>query len=34
MLLETPKTEGRRATSVELDPLDVENLRVLRTLRR
>ncbi len=31
MLLETPKTEGRRATSVELDPLDVENLRVLRT---
>ena len=34
MLLETPKTEGRRATSVELDPLDVENLRVLRNLRR
>jgi deoxyribonuclease-4 len=33
MLLETPKTEGRRATSVELDPLDVENLQVLRTLR-
>jgi deoxyribonuclease IV len=34
MLLETPKTEGRRATSVELDPLDVENLTVLRKLRR
>ncbi len=33
MLLETPKTEGRRATSVEEDPLDVENLRVLRGLR-
>lgn len=34
MLLETPKTEGRRATSVEPDPLDVTNLAVLRSLRR
>jgi deoxyribonuclease IV len=33
MLLETPKTEGRRASSVELDPLDVANLRRLRRLR-
>jgi deoxyribonuclease-4 len=33
MLLETPKTEGRRATSVELDPLDAENLGVLRELQ-
>jgi deoxyribonuclease IV len=32
MLLETPKTEGRRATSVEVDPLDAENLRALRAL--
>jgi deoxyribonuclease IV len=32
MILETPKTEGRRATSVELDPLDEENLGVLRRL--
>lgn len=32
MLLETPKTEGRRATSVELDPLDVANLKTLRAL--
>jgi deoxyribonuclease IV len=32
MLLETPKTEARRATSVELDPLDVMNLRRLRRL--
>jgi deoxyribonuclease IV len=30
MLLETPKTEGRRATSVEVDPLDLQNLDVLR----
>ena len=32
MILETPKTEGRRATSVEVDPLDVENLEALRAL--
>jgi deoxyribonuclease IV len=32
MILETPKTEGRRATSVEKDPLDVRNLRTLRGL--
>jgi deoxyribonuclease-4 len=32
MLLETPKTEGRRATSVELDPLDEANLETLRAL--
>ena len=32
MILETPKTEGRRATSVEKDPLDVGNLRTLRAL--
>lgn len=32
MLLETPKTEGRRATSVEVDPLDAENLRVLTSM--
>jgi deoxyribonuclease IV len=33
MLLETPKTEGRRGTP-ELDPLDEMNLTVLRSLRR
>jgi deoxyribonuclease-4 len=33
MLLETPKTEGRRAARVELDPLDAANLRRLRRLR-
>jgi deoxyribonuclease-4 len=32
MILETPKTEGRRATSVEKDPLDVRNLRTLGAL--
>jgi len=32
MLLETPKTEGKRATLVEVDPLDAENLATLRTL--
>jgi deoxyribonuclease-4 len=32
MILETPKTESRRATSVEKDPLDVGNLRTLRAL--
>jgi deoxyribonuclease IV len=33
MLLETPKTDARRAARVEEDPLDVENLAVLRRLR-
>ena len=33
MLLETPKTEGRRAKgAVEVDPLDARNLRTLRSL--
>ncbi|HYM23297.1 MAG TPA: deoxyribonuclease IV [Vicinamibacterales bacterium] len=32
MLLETPKTEGRRPQSIELDPLDNRNLRTLRRL--
>jgi len=32
MLLETPKTEGKRATLVEVDPLDADNLATLRTL--
>jgi deoxyribonuclease IV len=31
MILETPKTEGRRATSVEADPLDIANLKMLRS---
>ncbi|HMD36307.1 MAG TPA: deoxyribonuclease IV [Vicinamibacterales bacterium] len=32
MMVETPKTEGRRATSVEVDPLDERNLNALRAL--
>jgi deoxyribonuclease IV len=32
MILETPKTENRRATSVDVDPLDAANLKTLRTL--
>jgi deoxyribonuclease IV len=32
MLLETPKTEGRSPTRVELDPLDDKNLETLRRL--
>jgi deoxyribonuclease IV len=32
MMLETPKTEGRRPTSVEVDPLDERNLNTLRAL--
>jgi deoxyribonuclease-4 len=32
MILETPKTEGRSAKSVELDPLDEANLKALRAL--
>ena len=32
MMLETPKTEGRRPTSVEVDPLDERNLNALRAL--
>ena len=32
MLLETPKTEGRSPTRIELDPLDHENLKTLRQL--
>jgi deoxyribonuclease-4 len=33
MLLETPKTEGRRATGpIEVDPLDERNLKILRGL--
>jgi len=34
MLLETPKTEGRPAKSVDLDPLDEANLNALRALLR
>jgi deoxyribonuclease-4 len=32
MILETPKTEWKRATEVEVDPLDQENLATLRRL--
>jgi deoxyribonuclease-4 len=32
MLLETPKTEGRSPTVIEVDPLDERNLRTLRGL--
>jgi deoxyribonuclease-4 len=32
MILETPKTEGKRPTSVDIDPLDQENLATLRSL--
>jgi deoxyribonuclease IV len=32
MLLETPKTEGRTAKSIAVDPLDEMNLRLLRSL--
>jgi deoxyribonuclease-4 len=32
MMLETPKTEGRRPTSVDVDPLDERNLNALRAL--
>jgi deoxyribonuclease-4 len=32
MMLETPKTGGRRPTSVEVDPLDERNLNALRAL--
>jgi deoxyribonuclease IV len=32
MLLETPKTEGRSPTSIEIDPLDQRNLNTLRRL--
>jgi deoxyribonuclease-4 len=32
MILETPKTEGRRASSVDVDPLDAANLKMLRAL--
>jgi deoxyribonuclease IV len=32
MILETPKTESRRPTSVEVDPLDAANLKTLRAL--
>lgn len=34
MLLETPKTEGRRAGSIDVDPLDEMNLETLRRLAR
>lgn len=34
LILETPKTEGRRATDVDADPLDLRNLATLRRLRR
>jgi deoxyribonuclease-4 len=33
MLLETPKAEGRATGTIEIDPLDQENLNVLRGLR-
>jgi deoxyribonuclease-4 len=32
MLLETPKTEGRSPTNIEVDPLDEKNLNTLRSL--
>jgi deoxyribonuclease-4 len=32
MLLETPKTEGRSPTNIEVDPLDERNLNALRSL--
>jgi hypothetical protein len=32
MLLETPKTEGRSPTTIEIDPLDQRNLNTLRRL--
>lgn len=34
MLLETPKTEGRTAKSIAVDPLDEMNLRTLRSLMK
>jgi hypothetical protein len=34
MLLETPKTEGRSPTRIEVDPLDEKNLNTLRALVR
>jgi len=33
MLLETPKTEGRSPTLIQVDPLDAKNLDTLRSLR-
>ena len=32
MLLETPKTEGRSPTAIQVDPLDERNLNTLRGL--
>ena len=32
MMLETPKTEGRRPQSIDVDPLDANNLKTLRGL--
>ena len=32
MLLETPKTEGRNPTAIQVDPLDEKNLNTLRSL--
>jgi len=32
MLLETPKTEGRSPTQIQIDPLDERNLTTLRRL--
>jgi hypothetical protein len=32
MLLETPKTEGRSPTQIQVDPLDEGNLNTLRSL--
>ncbi|HEV3142080.1 MAG TPA: deoxyribonuclease IV, partial [Vicinamibacterales bacterium] len=32
MMLETPKTEGRRPKSIDVDPLDAKNLKTLRGL--
>jgi deoxyribonuclease-4 len=32
MLLETPKTEGRSPTVIQVDPLDAQNLKTLRSL--
>ena len=34
MILETPKTSARSSSAIEADPLDLENLNLLRTLRK
>jgi deoxyribonuclease-4 len=34
MILETPKTSARSSSVIEADPMDLENLNLLRTLRK